>query len=220
MKNRILLVALSAALLLTLFYVATKYYKSSEAEKIGFLAQKNARLFVPESAPKKGKAEGSVYLVEFLDPECESCRAFYPHVKQMMSDYEKDLTIVVRYAPFHKNSKFAVKVLEASRNQNRYWETLELLFKYQPQWASHHDPQPERIWEFLPEIGVDIDKIKRDMNDPEIEKRLNQDIEDGKKLGVKRTPTFFVNGKPLDEFGPQPLRNLIENEIGATQEEK
>src|SRR5690606_2620613 len=118
------------------------------------------------------------YLVEFLDPECESCRAFHPLVKMLMSEFEGKIQLVIRYAPFHGNSRLVIRILEAARLQGKYWETLEVLFQYQPQWGSHHHPRPDLIWKYLPEAGVDVNRIREDMHNPEIEAMIEKEIKD------------------------------------------
>lgn len=209
MKNKILLIAIAVFIVLVTFVTAFKFYKSNEAEKAFEIAQSYASKFVPDYAPKLGPDDAKVKLVEFLDPECESCREFYPLVKMILDEAGGKVQLVVRYAPFHGNSKFAIKILEAARKQGKYWEALETLFRYQPQWGSHHHPQPELIWNYLPESGVDIAKIKVDMNDPAIDTMIASEEAAVRELGVRGTPSFFVNGKPLQTFGYEPLRELV-----------
>ena len=105
--------------------------------------------------------------------------------------------------------------LEAARQQEKFWEVLDVMYETQPQWASHHNPQPDLIWQFLPAAGVDVAKIRRDMNDPDLLGILNQDLADAKALGVQRTPQFFVNGRPLLNFGFQQLKSLLDAEVSA-----
>jgi protein-disulfide isomerase len=131
----------------------------------------------------------------------------------LLQENEGKVQLVVRYAPFHPNSRFAIKILEAARKQGKYWEVMEVLFQYQPQWGDHHHPQPELIWKYLPESGVDVARIKEDMNDPAIDEMIEKEIQDLKDLGVRGTPTFFVNGRPLERFGFEPLRELIADEL-------
>jgi protein-disulfide isomerase len=215
-KNKqIFLVLGIVAMLIGIFIMGSKIYKKSEAERLTTTMGESSKQFVPDYAPKMGTETPQVYLVEFLDPECESCREFSPHVKMIMKDYEGKVQLVIRYAPFHGNSRFAIKILEAARKQGKYWETLELLFQYQPQWGSHHNPQPELVWNYLPEVGLDIEKIKMDMNDPAIEAMIESEIKDGQALGVRGTPSFFVNGKPLEIFSPEGLRSLIDANLSA-----
>jgi protein-disulfide isomerase len=87
------------------------------------------------------------------------------------------------------------------------------MYKTQRHWASHHNPQPQLIWKFLPNAGLDLEKIRNDMNDPEIAKIIQQDLADAKTLNVRKTPGFFVNGKPLPSFGYKQLQELVESEI-------
>jgi protein-disulfide isomerase len=89
------------------------------------------------------------------------------------------------------------------------------MYQTQRYWASHQNPQPKLIWKFLPRAGLDLAKIRNDMNDPEIAKLIQQDIADAKALNVRKTPGFFVNGKPLPRFGYQQLKELVESEISA-----
>ena len=90
------------------------------------------------------------------------------------------------------------------------------MYKSQPYWASHSNPQPQRIWQFLPKAGLDIEQIKKDMNDPAIEKLIARDLADAKTLNVRKTPGFFANGKPLQTFGYQQLQQLIQSAINES----
>lgn len=216
MKNKLTIVVISAVTLISLFIAAIKYYQYKQNEELLSLSQKEFLRFVPDYAPKLGPEKPKVYLVEFLDPECESCREFYPYVKSLLKEHEGKIQLVIRYAPFHGNSKLAIKILEASKKQGKYWEVLENLFLYQPKWGNHHDPRPDLIWEYLPLTGVDVEKIKVDMTDPSIDQIITQEISDGESLGVRGTPTFFVNGKMLQVFGYLPLKELIEKELLAS----
>jgi len=123
--------------------------------------------------------------------------------------------LVLRYAPFHDGADNFVKILEAARMQGKYWETLELMFKTQHIWASHHNYQPERLWEVLPRTGLDIERIKKDMHSPAIAKIIEQDMADVKTLNVQKTPGYFVNGRPLQQFGYKQLAQLIQSELDA-----
>lgn len=207
------IVLISCVFLILLFVLGVNIYKSQQAKKYGFMAQKNASTFVREHSQTLGSDDAKVYLVEFSDPACETCSAFHPLVKKLMADNPGKIKLVVRYAPFHDGADYMVKILEAAKKQEKFWETLEVMFETQRYWASHRNPQPQRIWKFLPRAGLDLEKIRNDMNDPEIEKIIRQDLADAKTLKVKKTPGFFVNGKPLPSFGDKQLKELVESEI-------
>ena len=209
-------IVLIAGTVLALAFVLGVYlYKGQQAEKIAFLASENASTFVRDYSPTLGSDDAKVYLVEFMDPACETCSAFHPYVKDFLAAHPGRIKLVIRYAPFHDNADYFVKILEAARNQGKYWKTLEVMFRSQPYWASHHNPRPELVWSYLPMAGLDLKQIARDMQDPEIVKRIEQDLADARMLNVRKTPEFFVNGKPLPRFGYEQLKTLIEAEIRA-----
>lgn len=213
MKNKLLIYAAVGLALVLSFVGATYMYQSSQKAKLDFLATEKSELFVRDYSPRYGNTEAKVILTEFLDPECESCRAFYPVVKSFLNEFEGQVQLVVRYAPFHQNSKIAIKALEAARMQGKYWEALELLFYHQPKWGSHHNPKPELIFEYLPQLGLDMDKLKEDMESQKIKDIIEQDQKDLRALSVRATPTFFVNGRPLEEFSVDALHALIKDEV-------
>jgi protein-disulfide isomerase len=213
MKNKKLLIGGSVAGLLILFFGAIALYKNKQNERIAFLAQENFTVFVRDHAPKMGALQPKVILVEFFDPECETCREFYPLVKEILKEHEGKIQLVLRYAPFHGNSIFAVKILEAARKQDKYWQALEVMYLHQPAWGNHHNPQPDLLWGYLAEIGLDLEKIKTDMNDPEIQKIIETDMKDGETLGVRRTPQFFINGRALERFGLDYLKAEIAKDL-------
>ncbi len=206
----------SSLVLIFVFLFASSYYKEKQAEKFGFMAKENAATFVREHSQILGSDDAKVYIVEFMDPACETCAAFAPFIKQMMAANPGKIKLVLRYAPFHDGADYFVTILEASKKQGKYWETLDIMFKSQPYWASHSNPQPQLIWQFLPQAGLDIAQLKKDMHDPAIAKRIEQDLADAKTLNVHKTPGYFVNGKPLQTFGYQQLQELVQDEVRAT----
>ncbi len=201
--------------LIAIFAGTAFYYKSQETKQLNFLAQKNASTLVREHSQIYGSDEAKVFLVEFMDPACETCAAFSPLVKQIMAANPGKIKLVLRYAPFHEGADYFVKILEASKKQGKYWETLDLMFQSQPMWTRHHKALPEKIWPILANAGLDTERLKKDMNDPTIEKIIEQDLADANTLNVTKTPGYFVNGRPLVTFGRQQLYDLIQSEIKA-----
>ena len=108
--------------------------------------QTNSDALVRPHSPVFGNPAAKVTIVDFLDPSCETCRVFYPIVKRMVNASFGQVRLVVRYAPLHRGSDTAVKILEATRQQVKYWEALERALAAQPQWAAHDRPQPELVW--------------------------------------------------------------------------
>jgi len=214
MKTHIIF-GLTVLVLIIAFIFGSSYYKGKQAEKIGFMAQENASIFIRDHSQMVGSDDAKVYLIEFMDPACETCAAFSPIIKQIMDANPGKIKHVIRYAPFHHGADNFVKILEAAKKQGKYWETLDVMYKSQRYWASHSNPQPQRIWQFIPQAGVNVEQIRRDMNDPAIAKLIDQDLADAKTLNVRKTPGFFVNGKPLQTFGSQQLLQLVQDELRA-----
>ncbi len=210
-KKKIIL--LSLAILALIFLIGSYLYKDAQVEKTAAIAKKSQEVFIREYSTIVGEKDAKVTLVEFLDPACETCRAFYPLVKKIMDERPGKIRHVIRYAPFHPNSDEIVKIIEASKEQGKYFETLETLFRYQSKWASHHQPNMSMVWSILPGAGLDIDRLKEELKDPKYDKLVEQEIADAQKLGVKKTPGYFVNGKPLQNFGYNQLVELIESEL-------
>jgi len=210
MKNNTTIIAVAAVVIIAAFTGGTYYYKQNQKQKALEAVQHREQMMVREHSPTLGKQNAPVEIVEFLDPECGTCARFYPFVKSLLSEFPGEIKLVVRYAAFHKNSVFAIKILEAARKQGKYWQTMELLYKHQPQWGNHQNPNPEFIWTVLPEIsGLDIKRIRAELDDPAVMKIIAQDMEDIKQLDVKATPTFYVNKKPLPSFGYDQLRSAV-----------
>jgi len=212
-NKKLILLGVSFLFFVLAFVLGRSLYQNQQAKEISLVTFENSEVFLRDHSPKLGNPDAKIHLVEFLDPECESCRVFAPLVKSLLQEFDGKIQLVVRYAPFHANSEFAIKILEAARFQGKYWEVLDVLFQFQPEWGSHHHPKPELIWQYLERTGVDIQKIKNEMNDEKINQFILQDKQDGEKLGVVGTPSFFVNGKPLEVFGYEPLRMMILKEL-------
>ena len=171
------------------------------------------------AAPYAGEILGDlgakVHIVEFLDPACETCRSFYPYVKQIMAANPDKIRLSIRHVPFHNGSDYVVKVLEATKKQGKYWQALEAVLASQASWAVNHTAQPDQLWKALAGLGLNLEQLKIDMNAPEIAQRLEQDLKDAKSLNVTKTPEFFVNGRPLPSFGLEQLQNLVKQELAS-----
>ena len=213
MNNKLLIYIAAAVVVIGAFAGGAYFFQQSQKEKLNFLASSQSELFVRDHSPRYGNEQAKVILTEFLDPECESCRMFFPVVKQLLKEYDGKVQLVVRYAPFHGNSKTAIKALEAARMQGKYWEALELLFRMLPEWGSHHNPQIEKIYEYLPQLGLDMERLRSDMEAPAIQAMIDQDMSDLRALNVRGTPTFFVNGKAPEAFSFEALKSLLDSEV-------
>ena len=215
--NRKWLVGATVLAVVVAFVGAAMLYKERTRQELSNTASTNAGVLVRPHSPVFGNPAARVTIVEFFDPACETCRAFHPIVKGIVSSSFGQVRLVVRYAPLHEGSDTAVRILEAARQQGKYWEALEAALAAQPRWAAHGSPRPELLWDLVAAIGVDVPKAKAAASSPEIEATLRQDVADMRTLDVRKTPGFFVNGMPLLDFGEAQLKALVAQELAKAK---
>ena len=224
MRKEIKILALIGMIVVVAAIVGASYYRESK-QSVREAAGADNRLVRPDS-PTLGRADAPVTLVEFVDPECESCGAFHPALKRILKDYDGKVRLVVRYMAFHPNSRLAAAYTEAAGEQGRYWEMQELLFRRQPEWGEIHghgpqvaaaaarrEPAPVLFERYAAELGLDVAKVRAAVSENRYAAKVERDMRDGQSLGVTKTPTFFVNGRMLMRFGEQHLRALIDEEL-------
>jgi len=212
MNRRNIFIAVAVALLLA-FVAATLFYRSEKAQSSQLASAKNQPALASEQSPKFGNPAAKVHIVEFLDPACGTCAAFFPEVKKLMAANPDRIRLSIRHLPFHSGSDQVVRILEASRVQGKYLPTLEALYASQNRWVVNHVVLADQVWPALGDVGLDLERIRSDMNAPAVSRRMEQDMGDAKALGVAQTPEFFVNGRPLPSFGLEQLQELVGEEL-------
>ena len=226
MRKEVKILALIAVVVVVAAVVGARYYRDSVQGVRRPSANADGPLVRPDS-PALGPADAPVTLVEFVDPECESCGAFHPTLKRILKDYDGKVRLVVRYMPFHPNSVLAATVTEAAGEQGKYWEMQELLFRRQPEWGEIHghgaphaaaaparrEPAPVLFERYAAELGLDVERVRAAVAERRYAAKVERDRRDGAGLGVTKTPTFFVNGRQLARFSQQDLRALIDDEL-------
>ena len=197
------------------------YYRGS-VQKAPVQPSVSENLVRPDS-PSLGPADAKVTVVEFLDPECESCAAVAPQVKALLKEYDGRVRFVVRYMPLHRNAKMAAQYIEAAGEQGKYWEMMEKLFAMQGEWGEKHGPAghntvptapvSELFEKYGTQIGLDAGQLNAAAGQPKYAEKAERDLRDGQALGVRATPTFFVNGRRLARLSMADLRTLINEEL-------
>lgn len=169
----------------------------------------------------KGNPDAAVTLVEYLDFECEACGAYFPVVQQLAKEYPNDLKIVTRYFPLpgHRNSMTAALAAEAAGRQGKYWEMHDLLFTEQKNWGEKPAPTPAVFEAYAEQLGLNMEQFKNDVASPEVKNRVQRDFDAGEQLGNTGTPTFYLNGKRIQNPNGLPaFKALIDAELGANIE--
>jgi len=188
-------------------------YKSVDTQSAQPEAEARQAALASEYSPALGDPGAGVHIVEFLDPACGTCAVFFPMVKQWMAQAPDKIRLSVRHVAFHSGSDHVVRLLEASRKQDKYWQTLEALLASQHQWVTNHVVQPDRVVPAIAGVGLNIDQLMADMDAADVTQRIEQDSRDAVVLKVSATPEYFVNGRPLPSFGQQQLLSLVREEL-------
>jgi len=212
--NRRLLVIGTLALAAALFVGGWLMLERSTPTALVAAPPAGSALIRPHS-PVLGPEDAPVTIVEFFDPACEACRAFHPVLADIRRQHPDEVRIVMRYAAFHDGSDTVIRMLEAARRQALFEPVLEALLDAQPGWAMHGNPQLDIAWEVAADAGLDVEQAREAVGDPAIDAVLAQDAADIAAVGVQRTPTFFVDGRPLMRFGADELREMVRQQIGA-----
>ncbi len=163
-----------------------------------------------------GKNSKKVTLVEYGDFQCPACGQYHPIIKQLISEYQNDIQFQFRNFPLqqiHPNARAASRAAEAAAKQNKYWEMHDLLYEQQSGWES--SSSTKTIFEgYAKQLGLNVQKFSTDFASEAVNKTINADYEEGNKQGVTGTPTFFLQGKKIEN--PQTLdafKKLIDQAI-------
>lgn len=174
-----------------------------------------------EPAHTTGPANAPVHLEEFGDFECPPCGMFHPILQQMEQEFGNKLQVTFRefpLVPTHQHALAAASAAEAAGIQGKFWEMHDLLYEHQNDWKTQFDVRPT-FEAYAQKIGVDVERYKRDMGGDLVAQRIFQDGKRGHSLGVKGTPTVFMNGRevPFEDLAADKLRLVIQKELQSAQ---
>lgn len=147
----------------------------------------------------KGNPEAAITIIEYSDFQCPACASYYPVVKQFVAESGDKLAFAYRHFPLpqHKNAKPSAAASEAAGKQGKFWEMHYMIFENQKEWES--SPKAEEIFTgYAQKLGLNIDQFKADLNSEEIKSKVDADYKSGVKAGVNSTPSFFLNGKKIN----------------------
>jgi protein-disulfide isomerase len=155
-----------------------------------------------------------VTLEEFGDYQCPPCGQLHPTLKKLKQEFGPNLNFVFRNLPLptiHKNALAAAQAAEAARMQNRFWEMHDLLYENQDLWKD--DINPRQIFlKFAGDLGLDTARFVRDLDNPQVQLRIQADMEAASSLGIAGTPTILIDGRQLrvEMTTPDGIRKGVE----------
>lgn len=149
--------------------------------------------------PSVGPANAPVTIVEFSDFQCPYCKLSVPMIKAILAKYPDKVKVVYRDypGPNHPHAQQAAEAAQCAGEQGKFWEYHDSLFDRQT---------PGTGWNFTElarEIGLNEEAFATCLNTGRYREEVAKDLQDGFKLGVTSTPTFFINGRPL--VGAKPF---------------
>lgn len=210
MKNKWMLL-LPILILGAAFVGGTYYYKASQESKAEANRVPLEQLVKPDSH-FIGPEDAKVVMVEFLDPECSACAAYFPMVKGLVSEYKDRIKFVVRYMKLHGHSREAAMAAEAAGLQGKYWEMLAQLF-YRKEWVNQDKPRFDIFEDIAKNLNLDLEKFKKDSLNEDFGKKIDEDHLQGKALAIPGTPTIFINGKMISEISYEKLKDQLNIEL-------
>lgn len=221
MNRRALFVVLTCLTAILSFGAAVLLHQQQQRRMAESKAEQLQTLLVRAYSPILGRTDAPVTVVEFFDPACEACRAFHPYVKGILSRYPDEIRLVLRYAPFHEEaSVVGIQILESARAEGQLPEVLNALLDAQPEWASHESPSAEKAWKVATAAGLSQTSMGAAGISSALRQLLVQELEDIRTIGVRATPTFYVNGRPLSRPDPQLLAEMVEAEVISARDRK
>lgn len=188
---------LGAVLALGVFVV----WKAIDTPDAAAPAEKGAAIDITERDWIKGNPEAPVTLVEYTDFQCPACAAYYPILEQLAKEMGDQVKIVIRHYPLiqiHKNALPAARAAEAAGRQGKFWEMYDLLYQNQAEWSNADDPTKSIFAAYAGRAGMDADRFREDMGDSALDDKINEDRGTGNELKITGTPSFFLNGKKLE----------------------
>lgn len=197
-------------------YVFLSRRREAEAEAAAAaIPRADPALLIRAYSPSFGPVDAPVTLVEFFDPSCEACRAYHPVVQGIRRQFPTQIRVVLRYTIFHEGSDEAVRILEAARMQDVFEPVLDALLEQQPNWAVHGTPRMDVAWNIAGAAGLVLQRAQNDRLFPGITGTINQDTADVEALGIRQTPTFYLDGRRIENLSRDSLiaevRLAVEN---------
>jgi protein-disulfide isomerase len=155
----------------------------------------------------QGPANAPVTLIQYADFECLHCARAQPILRQLREEIPDAFRRVFRHFPLvadHPRSAMAARAAVAAARQGRFWEMHDRLFEYQ----AHLNLEAFEL--HAEDIGLDVERFRRDMTDSASTERIQRDLTSGRASGVRGTPTFFLNGV---RYGDAPDLTLLRRAI-------
>lgn len=143
----------------------------------------------------EGNIDAPITLVEYGDYQCPGCGQAYPQVKDLLEKLGENIRFVFRNFPLtqlHPYALLGAVAAEAAGLQGKFWEMHDMIYENQI------DLSPNGVMDFAEQLGLDMTKFQQDLNNDELQDRIEHDFTTGINSGVNGTPSFYVNGEKYE----------------------
>ena len=169
---------------------------------------------INELTRSRGPFNAPVQIIEYSDFQCPSCRVAQDSIRLLLSRYPTQIRLVFQHFPLqgHRWSALAHQSAECAAKQNKFWVYHDRLYLDQPLWAVFPQTPLERFLEYAKDAGLDLDRFSRCLSDGSVTQKIHGEELAGVGLGVRSTPSFFVNGNLA--VGGKALQDEVEKILG------
>jgi protein-disulfide isomerase len=146
-----------------------------------------------------GSSSAAITIVEYSDFQCPACYAYHPMVDRLVHESDGKVRLVYRHFPLpqHRHALIASISTEAAGKQGKFWEMHHKIFDTQKEWETA-DNAREIFVKYAEQLELDMEKFLKDLEDTSIEEKIVEQYRTAARAGVNSTPTFFVNGKRIE----------------------
>lgn len=156
--------------------------------------------------PSLGNDNAAVTIVAFTDYQCPSCASIHPALERLVKEHAGKVRLVTRDFPLtqHADAFKAAEAAEAAREQGKYWEYIHVLMGNQSSLGV------EKLKSFAGELGLDRARFDSALDSGKFTEMVQRDVEDGMKLGLKGTPSLFINGRRVTAQSYEDLKASVD----------
>jgi len=165
--------------------------KQEEAEQAAIdaaLRDRKAEIESDPASPVGGNPAGDITVVEFFDYRCGVCKQVHPLVAELVESDAKIRRVYKDWPILGPASVFAARAAIASRKQNKY------LAFHNAMMAARTNLTPQSVLAIAKKIGLDVDRLRRDMNDGDVAATLDRNFKLAEALHINGTPSFVIGG--------------------------
>jgi protein-disulfide isomerase len=192
--------------------VDSGYTDSEVSERLQKRFRSGARRNIDVSeAPMKGSVGARVTLIEFADYECPHCKRLQPVMRQAVDEFKNEVRVYFKHYPLpsHPNARLAAEAAVAAQKQGKFWPYNDGV------WAHAEGLTPAVLEQIAKDVGLDVEKWRKDVDSDDVRMRVQKDRSDGEALSISATPTIYLNGREYtDARDIDSLKDWINEELG------